>query len=496
MCVKLMAELISTKDPRVQNRFARARGGHQESAAESARRLSEEWQELCACYLPVLSEGSVWRLSRRPLPDDPAQGWKIHVSSTILSASKVFKKVAPFLSGLGVLFKAPKSLQELGNINCGLSYGYSQVGKFITVYARTTEEFVFLASRLHGLTRKFSGPVVPYDEPYRSEGNIYYRYGAFGSQELINEDGTRVSAIRNPEGNLVPDLREPGSAVPSWAANPFSKQRERHRKITVTPLKTTYRAYEALSQRGKGGVYRALDLGARPARLCVLKEGRREGEIAWDGRDGYWRVEHESKVLCALAEAGIAVASLYATFTAGKHFYLVTEFIEGDNLQSLLWGSKKKLPIRKALEYGIQLARLLDRIHSAGWVWRDCKPLNLIVSREGVLRPLDFEGACPVAQPDKTHWGTSGYVPPEWLVEPASGSRVPEDLFALGVTLHQLLTGRTPDETPHPAIGKLRRNVPGAVKEIVSALLDAAPQSRPAARVVSAALASAVSDMN
>lgn len=490
-----MAQLIAAKDAQAQSRVVRSHNG-QENPAEFARILSEGWQELCARYLPVSSEGSVWKLNRKHLPCDPAQGWKIHISSTILSANSVLEKVAPFLSGLGILFKAPRSLQELGNINCGLFYGYSQVGKFITVYTRTHEELVFLAPRLYHLTRKFSGPVVPYDQHYRNDGNIYYRYGAFSVQELTREDGTCVSAIMGPDGNLIPDLRQPGAAVPGWTTDPFKRQHERRRKKSIaSPLKTTYRAYEALSQRGKGGVYRALDLGVRPARLCVLKEGRRAGEISWDGRDGYWRVEHESKALFALSEAGINVAASYATFTAGGHFYLVTEFIEGDNLQSLLWGGKKRLPIRKALEYGIQVAKLLDNIHSAGWVWRDCKPLNLIVSKEGILRPLDFEGACPVEQPDKTHWGTNGYVPPEWLSEPVSGSRAPEDLFALGATLHQMLTGRTPDKTPAPAIGRLRRNVPKRVTEIVSALLDANPQSRPEARVVSESLASVVSDM-
>ena len=72
---------------------------------------SDEWQNLCTRYLPVIPEDSTWRFSRTVTADDPEQGWKIHVSATILSANKIFKKVAPFLHNLGILFKAPNSLR-------------------------------------------------------------------------------------------------------------------------------------------------------------------------------------------------------------------------------------------------------------------------------------------------------------------------------------------------------------------------------------------------
>jgi hypothetical protein len=442
--------------------------------------LKNRWEKLCARYLPVIIDNSIWRYNRAFTSEDPEQGWKLHISAIVLTASKILEKVAPVLSDSGVLFKAAGSLEELNKLNCGLFYGFSQIGKFITVYPKNPEQALFLARKLHRLTYGSPAPAVPYDQPFREGGCVYYRYGAFNALHMQQEDGTSVPAVITPEGQLVPDLREPGAAVPIWATDPFLIRRRSKKPTTEdSPLKTTYLAYEAMSQRGKGGVYRALDLSVIPARLCVLKEGRRNGETDWDGRDGYWRVRHEARVLSSLSLAGIKVPRKYSEFEVENSYYLVTEFIEGESLQSLLT-KRKRMAVSKAIEYGTQLAGILQKVHSAGWVWRDCKPLNLILTKEAGLRPLDFEGACPVDLPDKMPWGTAGYAPFGWLVEPATGSLIPDDLYAFGATLHHLLTGEVPDSTyPPPALGKLKRRVSRAITQLVYALLDPDPRSRP-----------------
>ena len=446
------------------------------------RALEAEWQALSARYLPILPHDSVWRISRGPAGDDAEQGWKLHLSATVLTAGRILKRVAPLLHAEGVLFKAPRSLEELRKLNCGLYYGFSQVGKFITVYPKTAQQAAALAGRLDRLTRRQAGPVVPYDQPYRRDSRVSYRYGSFSRMEIENPDGTRTPALRDPAGELIPDRREPGAAVPPWLDDPFPRAPRRRNAARRDSLWRFFKVFEAMSQRGKGGVYRALDLSAEPARLCVVKEGRRNGETDWDGRDGYWRVRYEAGVLARLAAVGIRVPRVYAAFRAGRHYYLVTEFIEGESLQQLLFGRRGQLPLRLALDYAIKLADVVERIHAAGWVWRDCKPLNVMVCPDGRLRPLDFEGACRDDAPDEVPWGTTGYIPPELLEDRFPDERRPEDLYALGVTLHQLITGRTPDAGPPPPVGRLRRRVPREIKAIIAALLDDTPESRPAAR--------------
>jgi class IV lanthipeptide synthase len=450
----------------------------------SVESLEREWARLCEQYLPVADAGTIWRMSRRTTKSDPTQGWKLHVSATILSANKILARIAPCLSASGVLFKAPRTLEELVKLNCGLHYGFSQVGKFVTVYPRSADEAVSLARTLHRLTCRRPAPPVPYDRRFRPSSPVFYRYGAFDSLQIENADGTTTPAIYNQEGALVPDRREPGAAVPDWLTDPFPHPR---RSILApvqidNPLATTIRAYEALSQRGKGGVYRALDLSVIPARVCSLKEGRKHGETSWDGTDGYEYLRHEEQVLVSLAAAGVPVPALYTSFRTRSNYYLVTEALDGTNLHTLLRNGRKKLALATALQYAGQIVELLDKIHAAGWVWRDCKPLNMIVSREGMIRPLDFEGACRIDEPDPLPWGTPGYISPERLT---AGSQIPEDLYALGATLYHILSGRLPESSSRiTPLGRLRHSLPPGLSQIVSALLAPNPAARPDLRRV------------
>ncbi|HWW75803.1 MAG TPA: phosphotransferase [Pyrinomonadaceae bacterium] len=447
----------------------------------SSKLLHADWAQLCRRFLPVRGE-AIWRYSRQVLPADPEQGWKLHVPATVLTAGRVLRRVGPLLRGRGVLFKAPATLEELHNLNSGVDYGYSQVGKFLTVYPPTDAEALLLAERLRLLTRGMRAPSVPFDRKYGRDGCVYYRYGAFKVLEAEGGGGESVYAVRDPEGRLVPDVRD--SAVPpEWAEDPFPREEAPPPSPPrgPTPLQTTFKAFRALTQRGRGGVYQALDLGGAPPRLCILKEGRRDGEVDWNGRDGAWRIRHEGRVLRALGEAGLNVPRLYASFGVEGNRYIAVEFIEGESLNDWLGRRRRRLPVADALRYGAELARLVAGVHAAGWVWRDCKPGNVMVTKAGGLRPLDFEGACPVPRPDPLPWGTPEFMSPEARAPFSGRSRLPEDLYALGAVVYLLLAGRTPDATPAPPLAGLRRGVPLAARDVVMELLGPDPSLRPSA---------------
>jgi serine/threonine protein kinase len=212
-----------------------------------------------------------------------------------------------------------------------------------------------------------------------------------------------------------------------------------------------------------------------------LKEGRVNGEVGLDGLDGFRRIEREESVLAALCTSGVNSPRVYSSFKAEKNYYLVLEYIEGETLERWLGKRKRRLSISQILNYGIQLSTLIASMHAAGWVWRDCKLGNLIVTREGELRPLDFEGACPVDRPDPLPWGTPSYAPPEWQDEFRGQSRVPEDLHALGASIYLLLTGFLPETSSFLAIERLRGNVPPSVRKVIRELLDPDPGRRPLA---------------
>jgi serine/threonine protein kinase len=460
----------------------------------ASRRRGEEWARLADEFLPLREEGSSWRFSRRMTDDDPAQGWKLHVSATILNANDVLRAIAPLLRERGILFKACATLDQLARLNAGIHYGFSQIGKFLTVYPRTPAEAMRVAGELDELTKEFSAPPVPYDLPYRPGGCVYYRYGGFRTIEVVDPDGRKATAIFDPNGKMWTDRREPGHAVPAWIANPFRTFDD----PPALPLRTEFLVYQALSQRGKGGVYEAIDIRELPARRCIVKEGRRNGEVSVDGLDGRDRVVHEERVLAELRAAGVPVPAVVGAFDIDPHRYLALEHLEGTNLMELCARPRRRLPVETASAFGARIARILAGVHAAGWVWRDLKPLNFIVAADGTLRPLDFEGAVRIGEPSSIPWGTPAYTPPELAQGAVTGSNLPEDLYALGATLHQLFTSfvasgvgthdqlKALDRRP---VQQMRRGVPVVAGKTIAALLDPDPRSRPTAAEAARALA-------
>ena len=218
---------------------------HRKTYGELENSLSQQWERLCAHYLPIYREDSIWRFNRGPIKTDAEQGWKLHVSATVLTANEVLRTIGPLLQTKDVRFKAPSSLHELQKINSGLSYGYSQVGKFITVYPPSTDEAFSLADRIHQLTSQMNAPSVPFDLQFRPDSCVYYRYGSFKHVEMKNADGTRTLALRHPEGRLVPDLRQSVTARPDWISDPFAQQEIEGKPCRAGGPLSAFRAFQS-----------------------------------------------------------------------------------------------------------------------------------------------------------------------------------------------------------------------------------------------------------
>ena len=459
------------------------------SFRKRAKILEARWQRLCSSYLPRAPQDSIWRYSRQSHLPQPSSGWKLHVSATILNAPAVLKKIAPLLIAQGTSFKAPRSLFEVGKLNAGLNYRYSQIGKVITVYPRTDDEAVFLAQQLHKLTTRFDAPTIPFDLRFSDTSNVFYRFGAFENLEL-RRNGRQVPAVYAPGGHLVPDVRE--EPKPAWVSDPFMAHQPKS-KASTPAVVSSIRVIRVLAQRGKGGVYAAIDLRSASPRLCLLKEGRRHGEMTWDGRDGAWRIRNEKRVLSRLSARGVPVPRVHSSFEMGGNYYLVMEYLTGTTLHEMLLRRRRRLSVQQVLDFGVQLAEFISRMHSAGWTWRDCKPKNIIVTRDGRLVPIDFEGAAPINQPDPLRWGTPGFIVPLSRGRQVE-SGIADDLFALGSILFLLLTGRIYDSATAVTIKTLRRNVPSSLCQLVESLLaleaEGAAHGKPNAKTAYATLTS------
>jgi tRNA A-37 threonylcarbamoyl transferase component Bud32 len=435
------------------------------------RALEKRWlRQVKSLPLPDIH----WRFSRALQSDDPAQGWKIHISATPLSAGEVFSRVFPILSQRDVLFKVPAGLESLAQLNTGIS-AFSQIGKFITVYPHSTAEAVDLIRKLHTATRGLSGPEIPFDASYRKHSLVYYRYGLF---RRSNKGTQGHGAIIDPAGRSHPDRRAAGHAVPGWLDDPFQRpcRQSDHAHIGAA-LGPDYIPFKVISQRGKGGVYEAVDLSVSPARLVIIKEGRKHGETNWDAQDGYARIKHEGRVLRDLRSTGLPVPQVFREFCWNRNRYLVLEKIHGRPLLPHFQRNPAKASWQRAQRILDQLGALLSILHAAGWVWRDCKPSHVLM-RNREMRLIDFEGACLISETQVLPWSSPHYSPLGYqkLFSRLTGQL--EDNYALGTIAFQFATGQLPPLSAHGRAQLYRRaGAPRFFRDNVERLLRISPRN-------------------
>ncbi len=133
-------------------------------------------------------------------------------------------------------------------------------------------------------------------------------------------------------------------------------------------------------------------------------------------------------------------------------FYLLYDWHSGDTIQHLL-AAQGKLGVQQSLGAATHTLKALGRLHRQGVVHRDIKPANLHAGADGVLRVLDLGVAISGSEPEATrllHAGTPSYINPEQFGYSVHGdsdeqpANAQSDLYALGVTLYQMLTGKLP----------------------------------------------------
>jgi outer membrane protein assembly factor BamB len=245
---------------------------------------------------------------------------------------------------------------------------------------------------------------------------------------------------------------------------------------TGTMLQGRYQVLGTLGVGGFSSVYQARDMRFTDVtRLCAVKEmihhnGTREArELATSS------FQREASILATLSHP--CVPDVYDFFTEGSRSYLVLECIAGKDLEAMIEESSVPISVESALDWAIQLCDVLAYLHNhepTPVVFRDLKPSNIMVDPRGRIRLIDFNIAKSFQGDEKgTTIGTEGYSPPEQyrgLSSPAG------DVYALGATLHHLLTLQDPrDEPPFSfrdrPISEFNSEVPDSLTAIVDKCL-------------------------
>jgi len=253
--------------------------------------------------------------------------------------------------------------------------------------------------------------------------------------------------------------------------------------------------YEILSALGSGGmgdVYRARDV--RLERMVALKA--LPAHLAASA-DALARFEREAKAVAALSHPNILAIHDFGVENGTP--YAVMELLEGATLGDRL--SQSSISLRKALEWALQITRGLAAAHERGIIHRDLKPQNIFVTRDGLVKILDFGLAlqghpvrnslskAPTAGTEEgAILGTVGYMSPEQARGKPADHR--SDLFSFGAILYEMIAGHRAfsketgvetmvailHEEPPPLAG--RGDVPAEVEEIVFHCLEKNPEDR------------------
>src|SRR3954453_17326748 len=245
---------------------------------------------------------------------------------------------------------------------------------------------------------------------------------------------------------------------------------------------------EALLGTGPMGVvYRATNeaTGKSAAVKVISTEIAKQGKI-------YERFRREAEILQQFRHPNIVRFLALGRFQGTAYFAM--EFVAGENLEQLL-ARRGALPWREVVDLGIQICEALHYAHEHGVVHRDLKPSNLMVSEHGQIKLTDFGiakdlDATPLPATGRPP-GTAAYMAPEQIRGTPEVSHK-TDLYALGVVLYQMLTGKPAFSgasavvlmhcqlnQPPPRASTKVPEIPKALDDLIVKLMAKAPADRP-----------------
>ena len=248
-------------------------------------------------------------------------------------------------------------------------------------------------------------------------------------------------------------------------------------------LKQRYRILQQVGKGGFGAVYKASDtqFGNRLVAIKEMSQASLTPQEMIEATDAFRR---EAMLLAGLTHPNLP--RIYEQFTDMGRSYLVMDFIEGETLEDALAKLPgQRLPVDKALEVAIQLCGVLDYLHmrQPPIVFRDLKPGNVMLAANGHVYLIDFGIARhfkPGQSKDTAALGSTGYAAPEQYGRAQSTPRA--DIYALGATLHQLLTGDDPSDTPFQFAPLRLTGLPflPRLQQLLTQMLDMDASKRPA----------------
>lgn len=248
--------------------------------------------------------------------------------------------------------------------------------------------------------------------------------------------------------------------------------------------------YELGNKIGEGGmavVYSARDLKLNRRVAVKILHSRYV-----DDPDFLSRFQHEAQAAAVLSHP--SVVNVYDVGQDGPYHYIVMEYVDGENLKTRI-NREAPLSVGQSVAIAEAVAYGLDSAHRLGMVHRDIKPQNIMITHDGHVRIADFgiaksEFSSALTQTGVT-FGTADYISPEQAQ--GKGATPQSDLYSLGVTLYEMLSGRLPFVgdtavsvamqhvgTQPPSLREQNPHVPIQLEALIMQVMAKDPAQRPA----------------
>jgi serine/threonine protein kinase len=211
-----------------------------------------------------------------------------------------------------------------------------------------------------------------------------------------------------------------------------------------TLLHKRYLIQRTVGQGGMGAVYQAKDIKRQS--ICAIKEMSLSLVPAEERARTIQNFKIEAKLLWGLNHPNLP--TFHGFFTENQRYFLVMEYIDGHTLEELLERNGGPFTERRVLGWGRQLCDVLEYLHSHNppIIYRDMKPGNIMLTRDGRIKLIDFGIARffrSTSSQDTQLLGTPGFAPPEQYGKAQTDER--SDIYSLAMTLFELLTDTLPE---------------------------------------------------
>ena len=235
--------------------------------------------------------------------------------------------------------------------------------------------------------------------------------------------------------------------VPVQASGDTESENSENKHMPML-LQGRYQLLKEVGTGGFGAVYKAIDTKF-DNRTVAIKEIRLQGLKTNEIIDATDTFNREVNILSDLRHPNLP--RVYDHFTSPEHWYLVMDFIDGQTLETYLDSRGGRLPLDEVFTLGIQICTVLDYLHTRqpAIIFRDLKPTNIMITSNRQVYLIDF-GAARYFKAGRTKdtiaFGSPGYAAPEQYGKAQTTAR--SDIYSLGATLHEALTGKDPAEDP------------------------------------------------